>query len=157
MKLDVGCGNNPKGEVNCDLFIGDTPHKKNTFINPHNIPNFVKCDANFLPFKNNVFTECSMDNVLEHKGVRPLKVIKEMLRVTNGIITIIVPHRFAEAKTKNKCGLHGRTFNVSTLNRLLKNMNLIFDVDVNYKCFPHKFLCLVRLPDEIVVRIRCVS
>lgn len=24
--LDVGCGNSPKGDVNCDLYIGKTPH-----------------------------------------------------------------------------------------------------------------------------------
>jgi hypothetical protein len=24
--LDVGCGGRPKGDVNCDLFVGESPH-----------------------------------------------------------------------------------------------------------------------------------
>jgi SAM-dependent methyltransferase len=91
--LDIGCGNSPKGDVNCDLFVGETPHlmNKQKLIEPKKIPNFVNCSAEFLPFKDRSFDIVNASEVLEHI-VNPPYLIKEMKRVSREIITIDVPN-----------------------------------------------------------------
>lgn len=158
LSLDVGCGSNPKGDVNCDLYVGKTFHSFQ-FINPRTIPNFVRCDVNALPFKENSFGECFCFAVLEHKGVKPIKVIKEMVRVTNGTIYIRVPHRFHDRLHRTKCHIEGyghvRTFNVKTVQELLRRLGLACQIKVVYKCFPHILFCLIRLSWFIDVKIYC--
>ena len=79
MMLDVGCGTdsrfnaNPHGDVNCDI---DQPQTK--------IPNFVRCDARFLPFRNGTF-KTALLFILEHiEDYR--KAVTESLRVSKHII-----------------------------------------------------------------------
>jgi len=67
MKLDVGCGSNPRGEVNIDIFMSKAH-------------NFVHCDAHILPFKSDGFTEVVSYQTLEHVE-RPLTVAQEIYRV----------------------------------------------------------------------------
>jgi len=95
--LDVGCGDRPKGDVNCDLFIGDFPHlQKSRIIKPKIIPNFVKCDAHHLPFKTAAFKETFSSHLIEHVN-DPAKVLYEMLRVSREKVTFVLPHKFARA------------------------------------------------------------
>ena len=153
MKLDIGCGAFPKGDVNIDLYVGVSPHfhNKSFKIDPKKIPNFVQCDANSLPFKNHAFNQCSCSHVLEHSGIKPIQCIKEMVRVTNGQIKIVVPHRVWDAKIKHFD--HKRNFNVTTMQQLLKKLELPHEIEVKYVCFPHRYICLIRLPKEITIRI----
>lgn len=154
MRLDVGCGDLPNGDVNCDLSTGHTIHLgKGRSINPKQIPNFVRCDIHFLPFEDNTFHESVTSHVLEHKGVKPISAIRELVRVTNGTVKVIVPHRFADSKLGTDFKGHARTFNVTSLTKLLKRMKLPFSIATTYRCFPHIFLCLVHLPWEITVTI----
>jgi len=90
LTLDVGCGANPKGDVNGDLFTGYTPHNISITIDPKKTKNFVNLDAQFLPFRDNVFTKTFSFHCLEHLK-RPLIALKEMRRVTRGQIIIKVP------------------------------------------------------------------
>ncbi len=161
MRLDIGCGSTPTGDVNCDLFVGKTPHlhEDANEINPKTIPNFVKCDANHLPFKDKCFTHSYCCHVLEHRGIRPLKVIKEMKRVTCGLIELLVPHRFARwGKWKwlrfKQHPYHARLFNITTLTELLLRLDLNPTITVQYQCFPNSLLCLIRLPWEMRARAK---
>ena len=149
--LDVGCGISPKGNVNIDLFTGISPHSViPRFINPSIIPNFIKADCNFLPFRDNVFDESVSRHLIEHRGVKPIQTIKEMLRVTKGRIRIIVPHRYGDRTHRIKnWGMHARTFNQKTLTQLLKKMGLLFEIKVKYRGFPFRYISIVRIPIEM--------
>lgn len=92
MMLDVGCGNNPRGDVNCDLYIRYSIHLgKNKIIEPKQIPNFVHCDAHFLPFKDNVFDIVHASHLLEHCK-HPYLVLTEFKRVSKSKVYIKVPN-----------------------------------------------------------------
>jgi len=152
LKLDVGCGNNPRGDINVDLFIEETSHRpKQHALNPQKIPIFVKADIHKLPFREGIFNQCWCSHVIEHRGVRVIEAIREMQRITNGVITIVVPHRIHERK---HWSIHNKIFNVSSLDALLKRMNVdVFYIETIYECLPHPFLCILRLPREIKIEI----
>lgn len=76
MILDLGSGGSEKyrrhkvrGDVNVDIL-------KPTY----KIPNFVLCDAHFLPFKDGLFDEVMMFDIVEHLN-SPSEAIKEAYRV----------------------------------------------------------------------------
>ena len=90
--LDIGCGNDPKGNVNCDLYCNETPHiMVQHKINAKKIPNFVNCDARFLPFREKTFDIVNASQVLEHV-INPALLLEEMKRVSNDIVTLDVPN-----------------------------------------------------------------
>lgn len=89
--LDVGCGKIGKGDVNIDLFVGETPHSDVDFIKPKKIKNFIKADAFYLPFRDNSFSLVHASHVLEHLP-EPLKALSEFKRVSNEVVVIKVPH-----------------------------------------------------------------
>ena len=96
--LDVGCGDKPSGTVNCDLNIGLTleggDQKHGIIINPDKIPNFVRCDCHFLPFRTNSFETVLCSHVIEHI-THPHKLLRELLRVASRKVTVKCPHRFS--------------------------------------------------------------
>ena len=152
LKLDVGCGDLPKGDVNIDLFTGISPHfyNKPRFIKVSTIPNFIKADCNCLPFRDNVFDESVARHLIEHKGVKPIRTIKEMLRVTKGKVRIIVPHRYAETIGKLvKWDMHQTSFNLKSLTKLLRRMGLAFEIKVKYQGFPFRYVYILRIPIEM--------
>ena len=91
MKLDVGCGDKPKGDVNCDLFIGKSPHLSDAYACIKKPENFVLCDANYLPFKDSAFTVVHSSHILEHLK-NPLSALQEFCRVTSKIVYLKIPH-----------------------------------------------------------------
>jgi ubiquinone/menaquinone biosynthesis C-methylase UbiE len=78
--LDVGCGNNPRGDVNLDLFF---------YVR---CENFVLGEAHHLPFKNCVFENVYSKHCLEHLE-SPLQFFKEAKRVLkdSGALECIYP------------------------------------------------------------------
>lgn len=63
LTLDVGCGPNPRGDVNVDVdnvakFFKNQLNRK--------IPNFIVADACHLPFRSETFSQVVMVDVLEH-------------------------------------------------------------------------------------------
>ncbi len=116
--LDVGCGNSPRGDVNCDLFIGRTPHLmgKNSIIDPKKIPNFVHCKAEYLPFKNKSFDVVNASELLEHVIDPPL-LLGEMKRVSREIVTLDVPNLRRFFPEENRAHLY--TWSCSSLTNLL--------------------------------------
>ena len=97
IKLDVGCGSRPTGDVNVDCFIrgwnsqeGD--QKQGEFLNPRLIPNFVVAHAEFLPFKDECFEVVFSSHMIEHIK-KPRKMLRELLRVSKRQVIVRCPHR----------------------------------------------------------------
>ena len=79
MILDCGCSDHPRGDVNIDLVVNK------------NAPNFVRCDAQYLPFHKNVFSITICFCILEHLN-KPYDALHEVYRITNGTIRITYDH-----------------------------------------------------------------
>lgn len=97
IKLDVGCGSRPTGDINVDCFTrgwnsqeGD--QKQGEFMNPHLIPNFIVADAAFLPFKDECFEVVFSSHTIEHVK-NPEKMLLELLRVSKCQVKVRYPHR----------------------------------------------------------------
>ena len=88
MILDVGCGASPIGDVNCDLMIQDDD--LNWDLDPHGIPNFVRADVRFLPFRSGSFDVVHCSHVLEHLK-DPWEGLAELKRVSCGSVAVILP------------------------------------------------------------------
>ena len=65
--LDIGCGLRKEGTVNVDIDVKVRPD--------------VRCDMYNLPFRENIFHEVILTQVLEHTS-NPEKLLKEYWRVT---------------------------------------------------------------------------
>ena len=85
--LDVGCGSQPRGDVNCDLFLGKSPHTKYTI---KKCGNFVRCNAEWLPFRDNSFPIVYASHLMEHLS-HPFNFLKEAKRVASKIVYLQVP------------------------------------------------------------------
>ena len=88
MILDVGCGGDPRGDVNCDLLIKDSHEGWDQ--NPSRIPNFVRADVRYLPFRSGVFDVVYCSHVLEHL-MDYNAGLKELLRVSCFKVIVILP------------------------------------------------------------------
>ena len=71
--LDVGCGHKSEGDVGVDLFLESTSHRcgdqrKNTHypLLSSEVSNLVRCECTKLPFKDNIFTLCISNSLIEH-------------------------------------------------------------------------------------------
>lgn len=147
--LDVGCGDHPWGDVNCDINTGYTAEggdqkERGMFIDPHKIRNFVKCDAQYLPFKDNAFTKVFCFHVIEHVN-NPYLLIRELMRVSHNSVTIRCPHRFSRGA---KFPFHVHFFNKSWFAKSLKNFS--YHVKVNYEPFPAFFVGFMRVRELVV-------
>ena len=82
MRLDMGCGLKPRGDVNLD-------------VKSLKVPNFVRADAHMLPFRNQAFSKVYMIEVLEHLA-SPLNALREVRRVLkrNGILVLTTPNAY---------------------------------------------------------------
>jgi len=85
--LDVGSGANPKGDVNCDLYIGEKTHP---FYKVRKAKNFIRCDAHNLPFRDNTFSIVHSSHLLEHLK-HPAQALEEMKKVTKKTVYLQVP------------------------------------------------------------------
>ena len=162
--LDLCCGANPIGTVNADLFVGYTEHRLYPLI-PANTPNFVKCDAQHLPFNDNSFETVFSKYGLEHVGQKPqvtntgpFYMLKEMVRVSKRTVDVRVPHRFSLANSERKFWLkrHNAFFNLKWFERVIPkierrlNVKLSVLADVVYKPI---LIWFVKMPDEIRVTL----
>lgn len=83
LKLNVGCGTDPYGDVRIDIAI------KRQYCEEKNTLNLF-ADAHKLPLRRKVFSESRCFHVLEHLK-DPNKAVNEINRVTNGIVTLRFP------------------------------------------------------------------
>ena len=116
MILDVGCGDKPHGDVNCDRFF--KYGSRVISFNPKEIKNFVFCDSFSLPFREDCFEVVLAIHILEHLD-NPIKAIQEMKRVSAKRVVIKVPNA-SYFKWKNSCEAHIFSWNQYTLRNLLE-------------------------------------
>jgi SAM-dependent methyltransferase len=159
MILDIGCGNAPRGHVNMDLFMNaTTPDLKNkerqyAFIDPKKIPNPVKADAQYLPFRDNSFTVVFSSHVLEHLR-DPFKALLDMLRVSKRKVVFRIPHRYRFGhRTAVKEGRHKHTFSVRSTIQFLERLQCPYSLNVVSRGFPSDYLSLINVPQEIRVTL----
>lgn len=163
--LDVGCGFTPEGDVNCDLYVTDVDdHRRGGDTNKiitAKIPNFVRCDAQYLPFRKNLFNAVVCKQVIEHVD-RPSLLFSELVRVSRNMadITVETTHRLGEALSLKRTDRKWyRIHHISKMTRsYLRRMAAqygckhILTYIVNYAHFPHDYLPWLKLPFEIGVR-----
>lgn len=154
LKLDVGCGSKPTGDVNVDFCVrgwnsqeGD--QKRGEFLNPKVIPNFVVADAEHLPFKDDVFDVAFSSHVIEHVP-NPSIMLREMCRVSKRKILVRCPHRKGSG-AKRPFHLHyldEEWFEdaASKLGLNVKSFVRCFDYPVTERV---KLLCPVTLLDAV--------
>lgn len=153
MKLDVGSGCRPQGDVNIDLFIEDIYDHRHGFgkIKVKKIPNFVLCDSQYLPFKNDIFDDVYSHHVIEHVN-NPFLMLQEMIRVCCGTIEIYTPHRLFRRQRKSHRCHFSKTWFYQVFKKLgITNFSIIYN---QFYGLPHNFCALVRLPYEIKVTIK---
>lgn len=122
MILDIGCGGNPifcKGEViHADL---SGKHLE------------VKCDAHYLPFKNDCFELVYASHVVEH-CLNPKAVLEEFRRVSFKAVIIKV----INAKVDYACETHLYSWNELTLENFLKKFFREVKIYSSIRVTPHK-------------------
>jgi len=84
--LDIGSAN---GWIFSDTNLNVT----HCDINEFDIPNFVCADAHDLPFEDNSFDICCLDEILEHVN-DPVQVLKEAVRVCSKKVIFTVPNEW---------------------------------------------------------------
>lgn len=128
MRIDVGCGNTPTGDVNVDLPSSER-HRDGTKLAEKKIPNFIYASSYALPFRDNSFDEAVSFHLLEHLET-PLTALREMVRVSKNVVATVVP-AFAY---RGECGEHLYTWGEGSLFNLLRKAGLR-DVVVSTGCF----------------------
>lgn len=153
----MGCGNNPKGDVNCDLYIEDTAHRRDgEVIAIRNIRNFVLCDCGskhfrFLPFQSKAFSVVRCDHGIEHFE-RFDKAIKEMIRLARDKVDITTPHRYWRTfPFRGQNPTHINFFSVKYLRTLIRTFGHDAQIRSRYS-FPLR-IPFFSLPHEIVIKI----
>lgn len=161
--LDVGCGNRPHGHVNVDLYPEETTYRtwKPEVLAPaldtKKIPNFIKADACFLPFKSNVFHLVYSSHTIEHVE-NPRLMLREILRVSRDRVILICPHRYSQTTIKKS--RHKHFFNRKWFHHELSRSNEIsfeisFEIKYSeYRYLPHDLIPLIKLPKEMTIKIR---
>jgi ubiquinone/menaquinone biosynthesis C-methylase UbiE len=154
MRLDVGCGHTPVGDVNVDLYKNPSTHRsrdqsKCEDYDLHAVPNLVVADAEHLPFKNNAFDYVYSNHVIEHVS-NPEVMLREMVRVTKDIVHIKCPHRYASRKGM---ALHLNYFSCLWFYKTLRQLGMgILHGDISlWRYIPNQVFPLFRVPAEIEV------
>jgi len=152
MRLDVGCGCSPTGDVNCDLYPDETSQRKNCgAINIKNTRNFVRCDALHLPFKSKSFREVYSFQVIEHVH-DPIRFLKECIRVAQRKVEVWTCHRYWRVSL-----IHGQPkehvtfFNTKWFAAVLKQFS--YQITPNFRPMPHFLLPLTWWTSTLCVEV----
>jgi predicted SAM-dependent methyltransferase len=129
MNLDVGCGERKRGDINVDIKEEVKPD--------------IVCDIHFLPFKNKQFDTVYCYHVLEHKGVNPIKAIKELQRVCKGRLEIQVPHWLSSNAKKDKTHINFQVMHV----KFWKQLN--FKTKIDYAHVLNLFFLFIMRPNNL--------
>jgi ubiquinone/menaquinone biosynthesis C-methylase UbiE len=164
MVLDVGCGFQPRGDVNCDLYVKDVVNHRafgSDILDVHKIPNFVVCSGFYLPFKDGAFGEVICAQVVEHVD-NPLALLRELVRVSNDVIRVETVHRYGEGAHFNRKARkwykehHISKFNSRWFRQASKAVGCAVRkiYVISYFCFPHDYIPLIRFPYEFGALIK---
>lgn len=166
-RLDVGCGCYPTGTVNCDLYVKDIGHRSTDkaargsvgrMINPKHIENFVLCDSQHLPFRDNTFKLVFSSHVVEHLS-NPQLFLHELIRVSSSRVTIECPHRLGDRIQHPFHQYLYKPFHIQHLNKAWFNAackceNVESRITYSsYYCLPHEVFPLFRIPYSLEVQI----
>lgn len=135
MRLDVGCENELRGNINVDLSIPGIVHNKV----------FIMADGQHLPFIDNAFEETTCYHLIEHVE-NPHLLLGELLRVTKHKVEIKCPYRFSLI---SKSPQHKHYFNMSWFKQQLEKYNVIFKISLNLDSERH----ILKIPLQIIVKI----
>jgi len=150
--LDVGCGRDPHGDINMDIY---RPWEHNPHTRKPPLPkinNFILADAHHLPFKPSIFSKIICYEVMEHLE-NPFKALKEMVRVlkSNGEIEITTPHRMMPMNNPT----HKQHFTRSWFKKASTHLNCLCHVTViAWRFLPHPYITLIRLPAQLKITIK---
>jgi len=135
--LDVGCGHQPKGDVNIDLFLGPTAHRSadqricdDVALDIRSISNLVRADGCHLPFKNGAFKKACCAHLIEHIQ-EPEQLLAEMSRVAESI-EVRCPHQDCPGAFNETKLLHLRSFHPSWFQVNLSKLGLKVDVHTEF-------------------------
>jgi len=88
--IDLGCGSVPTGDINLDRYMGYSPHHQGSIeATQYNL--FIQGDVSRLPLKDKSVSRSKLSHVLEHVD-NPLQVLRELARITDGLVIITVPN-----------------------------------------------------------------
>ena len=122
--LDVGCGNRSIAEFNLDLSKPSVNHE-----------NFILGDAQYLPFKDNIFHKVYCYHVIEHV-YDPYKLLEELIRVSRSIVEIRCPYRISGyAKNREHIHYFSKTWFKWILSSKGLNYNIYLTLDRNHEIF----------------------
>lgn len=88
--LDLGCGGSPKGDINIDLYMLNSPCT-NQKILPSRIPNFIQASVGFSPIRDGSMYGVKAYHLIEH-STEPTEWIEEMVRIAQKWVIIAVPN-----------------------------------------------------------------
>ena len=88
--LDVGCGSNPRGTINLDLYQGTSRHHRFDY-DPKDIENFLNGDGARLPYRDKSVDIIISSHCLEHIPT-PLEAVKDWERVARRRVIINIPN-----------------------------------------------------------------
>jgi SAM-dependent methyltransferase len=136
--LDVGCGHEPKGDVNVDLFPEATSHRsldqrkcEDKALDVKRIPNFLRADACHLPFRDRAFSKVYSGHTIEHVP-DPEAMIEEVLRVSEDSVEIVCPHALCPWGSVESKPLHINALTSEWFHSVLGRISGIqYDVKVN--------------------------
>jgi len=121
--LDIGCGNNPQGDVNVDIYIPEGLRNTN---------NFILCAVEYLPFKKDSFDYAVSTSVLPYCR-DPYRFFLEQIKVARlGILCLIDNCDWFGNFVLKLCGI-GHSFDLTyytqwssnTIDNFLKQFNTI--------------------------------
>jgi hypothetical protein len=159
MRLDVGCGITPSGDVNCDLYIGESHHRTRVKGDPgpkleaSRIKNFVKCDALHLPFSDGAFEEVVCNHLIEHIP-SPRLLLVELLRASSYQVTLHCPHRVGD-RMEGRYNQHIHFFNRTWFVDAAKKLDCFVMTKVSQeKTLPFDIFSLgFKVPLELEIKL----
>ncbi|MFQ6074305.1 MAG: class I SAM-dependent methyltransferase [Candidatus Bathyarchaeia archaeon] len=153
--LDVGCGSRPKGDVNVDLRSPKyVDPKKHFYLDPKRMRNFVRASAEYLPFRDSVFSSVVSFHVIEHVE-NPIGMLNETIRVSSSNVVIKCPHRMSQHPLQ-RSPWHRNFFNKTWFRNFLSEHKKVKGSHITitgWKPFPSYLLSLCNFPSEITVEI----
>lgn len=151
LTLDVGCGERWTGDVNCDFDLANRfkHRRKMQGLTSQDIPNFVVCDSQHLPFKSECFDKVISQHTIEHVP-DPDLMFHELLRVSKKHVLIRCPHRLGDCFEPHPN--HIQKFAQGWFNLKAKTYRLSIDIRISrYKFLPHEYFPLLQVPVEMTI------